>query len=96
MIDPYDKIANSLTDVVELLEELFEEREKKDFLVQEILFELDLILPQAKTIGGKVLEETLLMLSAIQKLVLDSNMDKSQLPVCIQSCVNLKNQLWEL
>jgi hypothetical protein len=96
MSDLYEEISNSLTDLVELFEELSSDREKKDFVIKEIEIELHHLLSLAKSVGGKVLEETHHVVQISLPFVVKGELSDKELSSCVESCLSLKNQLWEL
>jgi hypothetical protein len=92
MEDKFNELANTLTDLINVLEEF--EKTKDDYKKPDIRAYFIKILALAKIIGNTTLEHTQKLSEDIDEYL--SNPQKEKFVSLINDAIKLQNDLWEL
>ncbi|NGX43894.1 MAG: hypothetical protein K1060chlam3_00050 [Candidatus Anoxychlamydiales bacterium] len=92
MEDKFSELANTLTDLINILEEF--EKTKDDYKKPDIRAYQIKISSLAKIIGNTTLRHTQKLLDSIDEYL--SNSQKEKFSSLIKDAINLQNDLWEL
>ncbi|NGX51935.1 MAG: hypothetical protein KR126chlam5_00225 [Candidatus Anoxychlamydiales bacterium] len=92
MEDKFSELANTLTDLINILEEF--EKTKDDYKKPDIRAYQIKISSLAKIIGNITLRHTQKLLDSIDEYL--SNSQKEKFSSLIKDAINLQNDLWEL